>query len=87
MNALSFRLSPWYSSGVFTLIMIILISVLVVGVEGVSSLITALFSSVITLSVLYSGKGSYNDLLIALNIKPGACNLGNYNPNIYNLLF
>ena len=85
MNVLNFRLSSWYSSGVFVLIMIILTSILVVGVEGVSSLIITLFSSVITLSIPYSDKGNYNDLLIVLNIKSGAYNLDNYSPNIYNL--
>ena len=82
MNVLSFRLSSWYSSGVFILIVVILISVFIVGVEGVSPFIAALFSSVITLPVPYSD-GGYNGLLIVLGIKPGVYNLGGYNINIY----
>ena len=85
MNVLSFRLSPWYSSGVFILTMVILISILAVGVEGVSPLITTLFSSVITLPVSYNNKGGYNGLLIVLDIKPGVYNLDGCGPNTYNL--
>ena len=65
--------------------MVILISILAVGVEGVSSLIVTLFSSVITLPVPYGGKGSYDGLLVALNIKLSAYNLGNYSPDVYSL--
>ena len=85
MNVLSFRLFSWYSSGVFILIVIILILVYIIVFDGVSSLIIALFSSVITLPVFNSGKGDYNDLSVALGIKPGAYNLDNYDPNVYNL--
>ena len=87
INVLSFRLSSWYSSGVFVLIMVILISVLAVGVEGVSPLIITLFSSIITLPVSGSSKGGYNGLLIALNIKPGVCSLDNYNSDTYGFSF
>ena len=87
MNALSFRLSPWYSSGIFALTMIILISIYAIVFDGVSPLITALFSSVITLPVPYGGGGGYNGLLIALGIKPGACGLGGYGFSTCGLLF
>ena len=86
MNALSFRLFPWYSSGIFVLTVIILTSIFVVGVKGVSFFIIALFSSVITLSVSYSG-GGYNGLSVALDIKPGACGLGGCSSDIYSLSF
>ena len=66
------------------MIIIILISIFVVGVEGVFSLIITLFSSVITLLVPYNNR-SYNDLLVALNIKPGAYNLDGYSTGVYNL--
>ena len=69
----------------FTLIMVILISVLVVGIEGVSSFITTLFSPVITLSIPYSNKGGYDGLSVALGIKPGAYNLGGSNLSAYSL--
>ena len=84
MNALSFRLSSWYSSGVFILTIVILTSILAVEVESVSPLIAILFSSVITLPVSYNNKNDYNGLLVVLNIKPGAYNLDSYNFNIYN---
>ena len=87
MNALSFRLSLWYSSGVFILVVIILISVYAIVLDGVSSLITALFSSGMTLLVPYNNDGNdgYNDLPVVLNIKPGAYNLGGCGPNVYSL--
>ena len=86
INALSFRLSSWYLSGVFILVVIILILVCAVVSDGVSPLITTLFSSVITLLVPYNN-GGYNGLLVVLSIKPGAYNLDNYNTSIYNLSF
>ena len=55
--------------------------------DGVSSLIITLLSSTMTLLVSYNNKDDYNGLLIVLNIKSGAYNLGNYNPNIYSLPF
>ena len=85
MNALSFRLSSWYLSGVFTLIVIILTSIYIIVFDGVSPLIATLFSSVITLPIPYNSRNGYNDLLIALNIKSSAYNLNNYNSDIYNL--
>ena len=69
----------------FVLIVIILTSVYAVVSDGVSSLITALLSSVMTLPVPYNGGGDYNGLLIALGIKPGVYNLSSYDPNTYSL--
>ena len=66
--------------------MIILTSIFVVGVEGVSPLIIALFSSVITLLVI-CGNRDYNGLPVALDIKPGVCGLGGYNAGAYGLSF
>ena len=85
MNALSFRLSSWYSSGIFILIVVVLISVYTIVSDGVSPFITALLSSIITLLVSCGSGGDYDSLLIALGIKPGAYSLGGYNPNIYGL--
>ena len=85
MNVLSFRLFLWYSSGVFALIIVILISVYAVVFDGVSSLIAALFSSDITLLILYGGDNNYNGLLVVLNIKPGVYSLGDYGPNACSL--
>ena len=85
MNVLSFRLSSWYSSGVFVLVVVILILVYIIVSDGVFPLIAALFSSVITLLVFYSNNGGYNGLLIVLNIKPNVYNLGNYGFNAYSL--
>ena len=82
---MSFRLSPWYSSGIFVLIIVVLTSILAVGVEGVSPLITTLFSSVITLSISYNNKDGYDGLLVVLNIKYGAYNLGGYGFSAYSL--
>ena len=54
--------------------------------DGVSPLTITLLSSIITLSVSYNDYGcSYNDLLIALNIKPGAYSLDDYSLSIYSL--
>ena len=86
MNALSFRLSPWYSSGVFALIVVILTSVYIIVFNGVFPLTAALFSSVITLPVSGDNNNNgYDGLLIALDIKPDACSLGGYSLNIYDL--
>ena len=56
--------------------------------NGVSSFIITLFSSVTTLPVPYGGGGGYdyNDLLVVLGIKPGAYNLGGYGSGAYGLL-
>ena len=86
MNVLSFRLSPWYSSGMFVLTVVVLTSVYIIVFDGVSPLIAALFSSDTTLLVTYSNNNDYYDgLPVALNIKPGAYNLGDYGFNAYNL--
>ena len=70
----------------FALIVIILTSIYIIVFDGVSPLTTTLFSSDITLSIPYSNSdNNYNDLLVALNIKPSAYNLDDYNPNTYNL--
>ena len=69
----------------FALIVIILILIYIIVFNDVFSFITTLFSSGITLLILYNSNNNYNGLLIALNIKPGAYNLDSYNPNIYNL--
>ena len=86
INALNFRLSPWYSSGIFALIVVVLILVYIIVFDGVSSLIITLFSSGTTLLIPYSNNSNdYNGLLIALNIKPSVYNLGGYNPDAYSL--
>ena len=86
MNALSFRLSSWYSSGVFVLIVIILTSVYTIVSDDVSPLTNTLFSSVTTLPIPDdSGDNGYDGLLVVLGIKPGAYNLGSYDFNAYNL--
>ena len=86
INVLSFRLSPWYSSGVFILIVVVLTSVYTIVSDGVSSFIITLFSSGTTLLVpCGDDNNNYNGLLVTLNIKPGACSLGDYNPNTYSL--
>ena len=54
---------------------------------GPEALVTTLFSSVITLLIPYNNNNNYNDPLVALNIKPDAYNLDNYNINTYNLSF
>ena len=82
MNVLSFRLSPWYSSGVFALIVVVLTLIYTVVFDGVFSLIATLFSSDITLSIPYNNDNNYNDLLIVLSIKPGAYKLDDYNFSI-----
>ena len=85
INALSSRLFSWYSSGVFVLIVVILTSVYAVVSDGVSPLIATLFSSVMTLPVPSGSNSSYDDPLVVLNIKPGACSLGGYSPGVYSL--
>ena len=88
INVLNFRLSLWYSSGVFALVVIILTSVYVIVLDGVSPLIAALFSSGITLLVPYNdgnGDCDYNGLSVALNIKPGVCGLDGYGFGAYSL--
>ena len=87
MNVLSFRLSPWYSSGMFVLIVVVLISVYIIVSDGISSLIAALFSSGTTLLIPYNNNsgGGYNGLLVALDIKPSACSLGGYSLSTYGL--
>ena len=69
----------------FILIVVILTSVCVIVSGGVSSLITALLSSIITLLIPYNNSDDYDGLSVALDIKPGVCSLGGYNPNIYDL--
>ena len=64
----------------FVLVVVVLTSVCAVVFNGVSSFITTLFSSGITLLVP-CGDGGYNGLLVVLDIKPGAYNLDNYNPD------
>ena len=83
MNVLSFRLSSWYSSGVFVLVVVILTLIYAVVSDGVSPLITTLLSSTITLLVLYGDNNGYNDLLIVLGIKFGVYGFGGYSPGIY----
>ena len=78
-------MSSWYSSGVFILIVVVLTSVYIIVSDGVSSLITALFSSGTTLLVSYGSSGGYNGLLIALGIKPGVYSLGGYGFSTYGL--
>ena len=85
MNALSFRLSPWYSSGVLVLIIITLILIYVIVFNGVSPLAATLFSSGITLLIPYNNGDGYDGPPVALGIKPGAYNLGDYSPNTYSL--
>ena len=69
----------------FVLIVVVLILIYIIVFDGVSSLIITLLSSVITLPVSYSSSGGYNGLLVALGIKPSACNLGGYGPGAYGL--
>ena len=83
MNILSFRRSSWYLSGVFTLFVVILILIFVIILVEISSFIITLSSSITKLLIPYNN--NYNDLLVALNIKPNAYNLDNYNINTYNL--
>ena len=65
------------------MIVIVPILIRIIVSDGVFSLITTLFSSGTTLLIPYNGSDDYDGLLIALNIKPGVYNLGNYNFNIY----
>ena len=71
----------------FVLIVVVLTSVYIIVSDGVSPLIITLFSSSMTLPIPYDNNGNYgyNDLLIALNIKPNAYNLDDYSPDIYGL--
>ena len=71
----------------FVLVVAILTSVYAIVSNDVFSLTATLFSSVITLPVPSSNNSdnNYNDLPVALNIKPNACNLGDYNPDAYSL--
>ena len=85
MNVLSFRLSSWYSSGVFVLIVVTLILIYIIVFDGVSSLITALFSSGTTLLIPYNDSDGCDGLFVALDIKPSVYNLGGYGFNIYSL--
>ena len=86
MNILSFRLFSCYSSGIFALIVIILTLIYTIVFDGISPLITTLFSSGITLPISYNSNNNYyNDPPIALDIKPSAYNLGGYNFGTYNL--
>ena len=84
MYALSFRLSSWYSSGVFVLVVIILTLIYTVISDGVSPLIAALFSSGITLLISCNSNG-YDGLSVVLGIKPGTYNLGGCGSNAYSL--
>ena len=85
INALSFRLFSWYSSGVFALIVVVLILICAIVSNGVSPLITTLFSSGTTLLISYNNGSDYDGLLIALNIKPDVCSLNGYSPDVYSL--
>ena len=85
INVLSFRLFPWYSSGIFVLIMIVLTLIYIIVSNGVSPLIITLFSSGTTLLIPYNNNNNYNGPLVVLNIKPDAYNLDDYNFNIYSL--
>ena len=70
----------------FVLIVVILILIYVIVFNGVFFLTAALFSSITTLPVPgRDSSGSYDGLLIVLGIKPGACNLGGYSFDAYNL--
>ena len=69
----------------FALIVVILILIYAIVSDDVSPFTATLPSSIITLSIPNSNNSGYNDLLIALNIKPNAYNLDDYNFNIYNL--
>ena len=80
---MSFRQSPWYLSGIFILVVVILTLIFIIGVKDVSSFITTLPLFSIKLPVFYNGE--YNGLLIALGIKSGVGSLGGYNFNTYSL--
>ena len=54
MNVLSFRRSPWYSSGVLILIVVILISIYIIALGSVSFLTSISFSSSMRLLVGYN---------------------------------
>ena len=68
------------------MIVVILISVCAVVFNGVSPLITTLFSSGTTLLVFCGGGGGGCDgLLVVLGIKPGVCGLGGCSLGAYGL--
>ena len=69
----------------FILVVVILTLVYIIVFDGVSPFITTLLSFVITLSVSYNDGDDCDGLLVALNIKPGVCDLDGYNPDAYNL--
>ena len=70
----------------FILIVVVLTSIYIIVFDGVSPLITALFSSSTTLLIPYNNNNSgYDGLPVALSIKPGACGLGDYGFGTYNL--
>ena len=73
MNTLSFFRFPWYLSGVFILVVVVLILVCITAFKGVSPLIIILSSFLMTLLVFYNG---YDGLSVVLSIKPGVCGLG-----------
>ena len=84
---MSFRQSPWYLSGVFILIIIILILVYIIALKGVSFLITILSSSSIRLLIGYNNR---NDLGLGIINGFDVCgpNINGfdiYNPSVYNL--
>ena len=74
---MSFRLSSWYSSGIFTLFVVILILICVIVFKGVFPLIIILSSFVITLLVFCGGCDGPS---VALGINPGVCGLGGCSP-------
>ena len=91
MNILSFRQSPWYSSGVFILVVVVLTSVYIIALGSVSPFITTLSSSSIRLLV---GCGDYrngnnrNDLISGAIPGPGVARvslLPTIDPNAYSL--
>ena len=83
INVLSFRLFPWYSSGMFVLIVVVLTLIYIIVSDGISPFITTLFSSGTTLLIPYNSNsdGGYDGLPVVLNIKPGAYNLDDYGSN------
>ena len=67
----------------FVLVVVVLTLIYTIISDGVSFFIITLFSFGTTLSVSYNGNNGYNDLLIALGIKPGVCSLGGYGFDAY----